>query len=89
MLWHTRFPDLLALISRVLKPGGQMLFFEPNLRWPGRMCNEMRARQGDTKFSLPYDEVIRACSEHGFTQIEMAPNDLVSCRFGARTMQRL
>jgi 2-polyprenyl-3-methyl-5-hydroxy-6-metoxy-1,4-benzoquinol methylase len=41
MLWHPSFMECLRCIHRVLKPGGQMIFFEPNFRFPARLFNEM------------------------------------------------
>jgi hypothetical protein len=43
VLWHARFEECLQWIDRVLKPGGQMLFFEPNSGFLLRSFNELRA----------------------------------------------
>jgi dolichol-phosphate mannosyltransferase len=90
MLWHSQLPECLALIHRVLKPGGQILFFEPNFRFPARFFNEMWSHwRAVTSLQLSLDRVIQACSDHEFTDIDLTPCDIVSCRLGPRLMKQL
>lgn len=90
MLWHQWLTDCLALIHRVLKPGGQILFFEPNLRFPARAFHQVRSRRGGTEsVSIPADRVIQTCSHQEFTHIDLTPYDIVSTQLGRRMMQVL
>ena len=88
VLWHAEFSETLELICRTLKPGGQILFFEPNLRFPARHFNEMAARTGDGQFERTPDEVVDVCARSGLTDIELVPHDIVSCRLGLNAMRR-
>jgi dolichol-phosphate mannosyltransferase len=90
MLWHSQLAECLAWIHKLLKPGGQILFFEPNFRFPARLLNEMRSHRATRKVSrLRLDRVICALSQHEFTHIDIAPYDIVSCRLGPRLMRWL
>ena len=91
ILCHDRYAENLRHIHRLLKPGGQMLFFEANY-WnpqvlaksvvpavgPGRETRAVRSACG--KFRL-----MKAASHQGFTDIEVVPYDIVH----ARTPRRL
>ena len=90
MLWHRRLPECLALIYRVLKPGGRILFFEPNFLFPVRVFHQMTSSRGRMNtLSVRVDRVIQAVSHQEFTHIDIAPHDMVSCRLGPRIMRRL
>jgi SAM-dependent methyltransferase len=90
MLWHQWLTDCLSLIHRVLKPGGQILFFEPNLRFPARTFHQIRSRRGIAEsVSIPADRVIQTCSHQEFTHIDLTPYDIVSTHLGRRLMQVL
>lgn len=90
MLWHSGLEECLTWIHKVLKPGGQILFFEPNFRFPARILNEMRSHRAVRQISgLRLDRVIRALSHHEFTHIDLAPYDIVSCRLGPRLVRWL
>ena len=87
MLWHRWLTGCLAVIHCVLKPGGRMLFFEPNLRFPARVFQQIQSRRSITNtVAFPSDHVIEACSQQGFTDVDLMPYDIVSSRLGARMM---
>jgi SAM-dependent methyltransferase len=90
MLWHSGFTDCLRWICDRLKPGGQMLFFEPNFYWPSRHFNEMRSRPNQIKNHILEDRrVLSACEDAGFEDVNLTPHDIVSSHLGARLMTRL
>ena len=90
MLWHARFEECLRWIHRLLKPGGQMLFFEPNFRFLSRSFNELRSRPERIRGGRVDTRVIaEACSAIGFEGVELTPHDIISCRLGLRWMTRL
>jgi dolichol-phosphate mannosyltransferase len=90
MLWHSGFLECLRWIYSVLKPGGQMLFFEPNFYWPSRLFNEMRSRPYEfKKHPLEIRQVLKAAMDAGFDDISLTPHDIVSCRLGVSLMAQL
>jgi SAM-dependent methyltransferase len=90
MLWHPRFIECLSWIQRVLKPGGQMLFFDSNFYWPSRQFNELRSLPDELKnYPLKFPQVLKACEDAGFDDIHLTPHDIVSCRLGVRLMTQL
>jgi hypothetical protein len=90
MLWHSGFFECLRWIHSFLKPGGQMLFFEPNFRLPARLFNEMRSRPKKFKhYPVKIRQVVKACAEIGFDDIDLTPHDIVSCRLGVPLMADL
>ena len=91
ILCHDRYAENLRHIHRVLRPGGQLLFFEANYWNPqvlaksvipavGRWAGNARCQVGMRKFRL-----MKAASHQGFTDIEIVPYDIVH----ARTPRRL
>ena len=91
ILCHDRYAENLRHIHRLLKPGGQLLFFEANYWNPqvlaksvfpavGRWAGNARCQVGMRKFRL-----MKAASHQGFTDIEVVPYDIVH----ARTPRRL
>jgi SAM-dependent methyltransferase len=91
ILCHNRYAENLRHIHRVLKPGGQLLFFEANYWNPqvlakslipavGRWAGNARCQVGMRKFRL-----MKTASHQGFTDIEVIPYDIVH----ARTPERL
>jgi SAM-dependent methyltransferase len=91
ILCHDRYSENLRQIHRLLKPGGQMLFFEANYWNPqvlgkslvpalGRRAGNARCQVGMRKYRL-----MKAASREGFTDIEIVPYDIVH----ARTPRRL
>jgi SAM-dependent methyltransferase len=96
ILCHNRYPETLKSIYRLLKPGGQMLFFENNLLNPqvllktavpplGRLTGNARCQVGISKFKF-----LRFASQQGFTEIDVIPYDIIHPllpRFAIRAVQ--
>jgi SAM-dependent methyltransferase len=89
MLWHPRLSEVLESVYRLLKPGGQILFFEPNLLPPARWLNELAGRRGDGVFRAEVSDVLETVCHRGFLNPELMPHDIVSCRLGYRVMKRI
>ncbi|MEM7200886.1 MAG: bifunctional class I SAM-dependent methyltransferase/glycosyltransferase family 2 protein [Planctomycetota bacterium] len=86
ILCHDLYPLHLKAIHRLLKPGGQMLFFEANLWNPqvllkntvplvGRWTGQTRCQVGMRKFQL-----MQMASHQGFVDLEVVPYDIVHPR---------
>jgi len=86
ILCHDEFPQNLAAIYRLLKPGGQILFFESNYWNPqvfvknhvksiGRWAGEASCQVGMRRYQL-----LKAASHQGFTNIEIIPYDILHPR---------
>ena len=91
ILCHDRYSENLRQVHRLLKPGGQMLFFEANYWNPqvlakslvpalGRRAGNAQCQVGMRKYRL-----MKAASSQGLTDIEIVPYDIVH----ARTPRRL
>jgi hypothetical protein len=89
LLLNSAFVECLQRIRRVLKPGGQLLFFEPSLFFPARLFNELRSRPKELRITYKVQEIVAACTEAGFVEADLAPYDMVSCRLGLPSMTRL
>jgi dolichol-phosphate mannosyltransferase len=91
VLWSEYLPEVLATLHRLLKPGGQILFFEPNLRFPGRgIWNRLESLTGATSkttFNASITEVLEICSHQGFTHLDLKPYDLLPTALGARWLR--
>ncbi len=83
ILCHDRYEENLRALWRVLKPGGQILFFEANywnpqvllkIRVPpvGRLAGHARCQIGMRKYQL-----MRATSRQEFVDIEIIPYDIL------------
>jgi SAM-dependent methyltransferase len=83
ILCHNRFAENLEALHRLLKPGGQILFFEQNLRNPqvlaksvipaiGRWSGNARCQIGISKADFR-----KSASQQGFTDIEVVPYDII------------
>jgi len=83
ILCHSLYPQTLAALYRLLKPGGQLLFFEANYWNPqvllknairpfGRWCGDAHCHVGMRKY-----ELMKRASHQGFTSIEIVPYDLI------------
>jgi len=86
ILCHNLYPQTLAALYRLLKPGGQLLFFEANywnpqvllknlIRPVGRWCGDARCHVGMRKY-----ELMKRASHQGFTNIEIIPYDIIHAR---------
>jgi SAM-dependent methyltransferase len=98
ILCHDRYPHTLTALYRLLKPGGQLLFFEANYWNPqvfvkntikpvGRWAGQARCQIGMRKYHL-----MRVASQQGFTQVEIIPYDIIHAltpRFLIRRIQAL
>jgi SAM-dependent methyltransferase len=83
ILCHNRFTENLKALYRLLKPGGQILFFEQNLRNPqvlaksvipavGRWSGNARCQIGISKANF-----LNSASQQGFTDVEVVPYDII------------
>lgn len=83
ILCHNRYAENLAALYRLLKPGGQLLFFEANywnpqvflkntIRPLGRWSGEAECQIGMRKFQL-----MKQASHQGYTHTEIIPYDIL------------
>ena len=83
ILCHDAYAENLAALHRLLKPGGQLLFFEANYWNPqvfltstvrplGRWSGDAACQIGMRKFQL-----MKQASHQGFTHVEIVPYDIV------------
>ncbi|HEY2385099.1 MAG TPA: bifunctional class I SAM-dependent methyltransferase/glycosyltransferase family 2 protein [Terriglobia bacterium] len=83
ILCHDRFKENLRALYRLLKPGGQILFFEQNLRNPqvlvksvfpaiGRWSGNARCQIGIRKTDFR-----NSASQQGFRDVEAVPYDII------------
>lgn len=90
ILCHNRYPQTLLSLFRILKPGGQILFFESNfwnpqvfiksvVPWIGRIGGQARCQAGLRRYQL-----MQWTSGQGFSQIEIVPYDIIHPLFPAR-----
>ena len=83
ILCHDAYAEHLRALHRLLKPGGQLLFFEANywnpqvylkntIRPLGRWTGDADCQIGMRKFQL-----MKEASHQGFTHVEIVPYDIV------------
>jgi dolichol-phosphate mannosyltransferase len=83
ILCHDAYAENLRALHRLLKPGGQLLFFEANywnpqvflkntIRPLGRWAGDADCQIGMRKFQL-----MKQASHQGFTHVEIVPYDIV------------
>jgi SAM-dependent methyltransferase len=83
ILCHTLYSENLSAIYRLLKPGGQLLFFEANYWNPqvfiktivpavGQLAGNARCQVGMRKYDL-----MREASQQGFTHVQVIPYDII------------
>jgi SAM-dependent methyltransferase len=98
ILSHKLYPQNLRALHRLLKPAGELLFFEANFWNPqvllknmipplGRWTGQARCQMAMRKFKL-----MRIASHQGFTHVEVVPYDIVhplTPRFLLRAVQSL
>jgi glycosyltransferase involved in cell wall biosynthesis/SAM-dependent methyltransferase len=83
MLFHERFLEVLAAVHRLLKPGGQILFFEDNERRPWR---RFTARG---RFFGSLERVTRSASHQAFTHIDLPMYEFLPDLLGPRAIVAL
>jgi SAM-dependent methyltransferase len=98
ILCHELYPQNLRALYRLLKPGGQILFFEANYWNPqvflksvipplGRWAGHAKCQIGMRKYLL-----MKVASQQGFVDIDIIPYDIVHARtprFLLRSLQSL
>jgi len=98
ILCHDEYARSLGMIHRLLKPGGQILFFEANYWNPqaivknlvpaiGRWTGNVACQIGLRKYKL-----MRIASQQGFIEIDVIPYDIIhplTPRFAISTLQSL
>ncbi|MGB8591369.1 MAG: glycosyltransferase, partial [Candidatus Acidiferrales bacterium] len=98
ILCHDLYEQNLSALYRLLKPGGQLLFFEANYWNPqvflknhvpglGRLARDARCHIGMRRYRL-----MRLASQQGFARVEITPYDIVHSltpRWMIPTMQSL
>jgi dolichol-phosphate mannosyltransferase len=95
ILCHSAYAENLRLLRRLLKPGGQLLFFEANHWNPqvflknafpalGRWAGHARCQVSMRKHKL-----MKVASHEGFTHIEIVPFDIVHPRVPRRLIRAL
>lgn len=83
ILCHTLYSENLSAIYRLLRPGGQLLFFEANYWNPqvfvktivppiGRLAGNASCQVGMRKYDL-----MREASHQGFTHVQIIPYDII------------
>lgn len=82
MLGHPQFPEVLSALHKLLKPGGQILFFEENFNNPGvylrRLCSALPRKI--RSFSISSNGILQACSASGFKDARFTPYDFIPSR---------
>jgi len=98
ILCHDLYPQNLQAVYRLLKPGGQILFFEANywnpqvflksnIRPVGRWAGHAECQVGMRKYLL-----MKVASQQGFVAIDIIPYDIIHGRtpaFFLRTLKSL
>ncbi|HEY9787936.1 MAG TPA: glycosyltransferase [Candidatus Obscuribacterales bacterium] len=83
IICHDQYPQALAAIYRLLKPGGQMLFFEANYWNPQvfikNQINNIKRAMGQTicERGMRQYQLMKIASQQGFTQLEILPFDII------------
>jgi dolichol-phosphate mannosyltransferase len=86
ILSHEGYEHTLQELHRLLKPGGQLLFFEGNywnpqvalknaIPWLGQKMGNARCQIGLRKYKL-----MKTASRRGFTEIDVVPYDIIHPR---------
>ena len=95
ILCHDLYAQNLGVIRRLLKPGGQLLFFEANYWNPlvlvkstvpriGRWSGQASCQIGLRKYRL-----LQTASHQGFSHIDITPYDIIHPRTPARFVRHL
>jgi 2-polyprenyl-3-methyl-5-hydroxy-6-metoxy-1,4-benzoquinol methylase len=95
ILCHDQYPQNLRALHRLLKPGGQILFFEANYWNPqvfikntfrpvGRWTGQARCQVGLRKYQL-----MQMATHQGFTHLEVIPYDIIHPRTPRALVRKL
>ena len=98
IICHDLYPQNLAALYRLLKPGGQLLFFEANY-WNIQVFlkQHIKGFGGISGFApcqigMRQYQLMKIASQQGFVQLEIIPYDIIHAmtpRFLIRTLQYL
>ncbi|MGH9552076.1 MAG: bifunctional class I SAM-dependent methyltransferase/glycosyltransferase family 2 protein, partial [Terriglobales bacterium] len=83
IICHDLYPQNLAAIQRLLKPGGQIMFFEANYWNPQVFLKNHVAPirkwcgQAPCQIGLRRYQLMRIASQQGFTNLEIVPYDII------------
>jgi SAM-dependent methyltransferase len=86
ILGQSLYPETLKLLDRLLKPGGYLFFYEANYWNPQVLFQNLIESFGGGRenagryVALRKEELIEMASHHGFTNIEVAPYDIIDAR---------
>lgn len=95
ILCHDQFPQNLAALHRLLKPGGQIIFFEANYWNPQVFAkNHVKAigrwsGMADCQVGMRRYKLMKAASYQGFTNIDIVPYDIIHPRTPRRLVRLL
>jgi len=96
ILCHNRYSENLEVLHRLLKPGGQLLFFEANYWNPQVLLKNLVPGLGRWGGNAPCEiglrkhQIMHMATHQGFTHVEIIPYDIVhplTPRFLIRTLQ--
>ena len=78
IICHDQYPQNLAALIKLLKPGGHLLFFEPNNWNPQVFLKQLtRWKMPPCQVGMREFELMKIASHQGFTNIEIIPYDLI------------
>jgi dolichol-phosphate mannosyltransferase len=86
ILCHDRYGENLSAIRRLLKPGGQLLFFEANFWNPQVLLKNAipaigrRAGQASCQIGMRRYRLLEETSRRGFVEVNAIPYDIVHAR---------
>lgn len=95
ILSHNEYPQTLAAIEKLLKPGGQMLFFEANFWSPVGFVKNMipwlGRWRGNAKCQLAFRRMrlLHMTSQQGLAKIEIIPHDIIPAHTPRRFLHSL
>jgi SAM-dependent methyltransferase len=86
ILCHDRYAENLAVLRSLLKPGGQLLFFEANLWNPQVLVKNLvpalgrRAGQASCQIGMRRYRLLQETSRQGLVEVEVIPYDILHPR---------
>ena len=95
ILCHSLYPENLKTLYKLLKPGGQLLFFEAN-HWNPQVLVKNAippigrwAGQPECQVPMRKYKLLRIASQQGFSHVDIIPYDIVHPRTPRRLVMRL